>query len=114
MSLREDIIKIVDIPEKTVKVKEWGGKIITIRGLTAGERLLAGQQVVDKDDPLEYALRLVVLAVRNPKTGEREFTEGDIPLLRDRSAKVIDMIRDVVLDLSSGGAADLEQAEKNS
>lgn len=112
MSLADDILKIVDVQEKTIKIDAWGGRKITIRGLTAAERLLVTQRAEGKDS-LEWPCQALVLAVRDPKTGERIFTEAHIPELRNRSAPVIDLIGNVILGLSSLTVKDREQAEKN-
>ena len=102
MTLDREAILATDIPNETVDVPEWGGKVI-IRGLSAIERDDYEQAMVETSpDGSVRAKRnlhnvragLVVRCIVNEQ-GEREFADSDAEALGQKDAAVIDRLWDV-------------------
>lgn len=115
-SLREQFLQAADLRRDTVDCPEWGG-VVTVRELTGPQR---DQHQINQfrfdsetgkpslSPKLDNAL-LVCWAVIDPDTGERIFSDDDLPELRKKSGRVLDRIGSKVLELTGMGGA-----EKNS
>lgn len=123
MLTRAAILAAVDTAAEDVSVPEWGG-VVRVRGLTAAERdqweaslnrveVRNGRTRVIPDRGTIRA-RLVSMAVIDPATGQRLFSEADVGALAKKSAAPVSRIYDVASRLSGITAADQEELEGNS
>lgn len=115
-SLREQFLQSGDLRRDTVDCPEWGG-VVTVRELTGPQR---DQHQINQfrfdaetgkpslSPKLDNAL-LACWAVIDPETGERIFSDDDLPELRKKSGRVLDRIGEKILGLSGMGGS-----EKNS
>lgn len=115
---KESILAAQDIATKDVEVPEWGGSV-RVRALTGTERDAFEQETVKrKGKDVETNLRnirarLVVLAVVDD-TGARMFGYKDIEALGNKSAKALDRLFSVAMELSGISDADVDELAKNS
>lgn len=102
MTLSRDEILATTLPQETVDVPEWGGKVI-LRGLTAAERDDYEQAMVETSPNGRVTAKrklqnvragLVVRCIVDEK-GEREFADSDAEALGQKDAAVIDRLWDV-------------------
>lgn len=102
MTLSKEDILATTLPQETVDVPEWGGKII-VRGLTAAERDDYEQAMVETSPNGKVQAKrklqnvragLVVRCIVDEK-GEREFADSDAAALGTKDAAVIDRLWDV-------------------
>lgn len=95
MSLRDQILKVQDHTSTKLEIPEW--KVtIEVRSMPASARLSMIDEGYDQDSGKVNITRLTVTCLLNcvfdPQTGERVFTEDDVPALLEKSADVIDRI----------------------
>lgn len=106
---KEAILKADDLPQKTVKVAEWGGSVI-VRSMTGTERdswemATYGSGKVNMENA---RARLVALTVINEK-GERLFSSEEAELLGQKSAKALAKVFEAAQKLNGLGAGDVEE-----
>ncbi len=107
MSLRDDILEATDIPTEMVNVQEWDCAV-EVRGMSLAEREAVGQIAVSEMEAREKGGRseksfnaaCAVASAFDPKTGERIFTEADIPALAQKSASAVMRVATVAQRLS--------------
>jgi hypothetical protein len=97
MSLRDAILSIQnDTPSEVVEVPEWGGIKILVKGFTLGAKDDFLASILDKktNEPNVKAFNVGILVgtAHDPETGEKLFTEEDVPVLKQKSAAAIDRL----------------------
>jgi len=118
MSLRDKILSIEnDTPSELVKVPEWGVEIL-VRGFSLGAKddFLASILDMKTNEPNLKAFNAGILigTAFDPETGERLFTENDIPVLKQKSAAAVARIVEVGQKLSGLDAEAVDIAAKKS
>ena len=113
MSIREQLLAL-KIPTATVKVAGIDG-LVSLRGLTAGERDQWEQYVYSERDVKKgvknIRASLVVRCIT--EAGVRLFTDAEMDQIRSMPASVIDKLYKHCQHLSGLGAKDAEELEKN-
>ena len=118
MSLRDKILAIQnDTPSELVKVPEWGVEIL-VRGFSLGAKddFLASILDIKTNEPNLKAFNAGILVgtAFDPESGERLFTEDDIPVLKQKSAAAVARIVEVGQKLSGLDAEAVDIAAKKS
>ena len=118
MSLRDKILSIEnDTPSEIVDVPEWGVKVL-VKGFTLGAKDDFLASVINPStkeaDIKAFSSNLLVGTAYDPETFERLFTEADIPVLKQKSAVVIQRLVDVGTRLSGLTEEAVEVAAKKS
>ena len=105
---REGVQQVRDLVEEDVEVKEWGGKV-RLRSLTreAYERVRGQSLDGSEVDPDRFELLLFIHGVIEP-----QFTESDIPWLREKNASVITRITTKLMGTSVPTTKAVEVADK--
>lgn len=115
---KQAILAAKDIETRDVEVPEWGGRV-RVKALTGSERDRFEQETVArKGKNVETNLqniraRLVVLAAVDEE-GNRLFGFHDIEALGKKSAKPLDRLFTVAMELSGIRDEDVEELAKNS
>ena len=78
------------VPEWDVEVELRSVSVDDVRALSDGS----------DSDRFRDAVRLVVLAVYDPETGEPAFTNDDIPMLSGKSAGPVTRLAEAILEVS--------------
>lgn len=128
--MRKFILGYKDLPTQEVKVPEWGGIVIYIRSMTAGERDLfetsqmASVEIKEGEDKGKIQkvlslenLRAAILArtiCSDPEGKIRIFSEDDITALGCKSAAALDRCVMVSHKLNGMSREDEENLIKNS
>lgn len=105
MSLRDKILAIQnDTPSEIVEIPEWGGLKVLVKGFTLGAKDDFLASILDKatNEPNLKAFNVGILVgtAHDPESGERLFSEEDIPVLKQKSAAAIDRLIQVGQRLS--------------
>lgn len=114
MSIREQLLAL-KIPTATVKVAGIEG-LVSLRGLTAGERDSWEQYVYSERDIKKGVKNIrasLVVRCLTDETGVRLFTDAEIAEVGAMPASVIDKLYEHCQRLSGLGAKDAEELEKN-
>lgn len=102
MGLRDQIRDAKDIESRIVEVPEWGVKVElrtpTVR--TRGEMISEFMKDDGKIDYVRMYPSLVVATAYDPDTGERLFSLDDIEWLEEKSAKALEHLGEVAVELS--------------
>ena len=103
-----DILSCNDLKTGEVEVKEWGCTL-HIRELGLDEGLKLFSMVKDEDESLsgEDVARVISWGVIDPDTGERLFSDDDVPSLAKKGRRPLMRLYSAITDLSG------EDAEKN-
>jgi len=114
MSIREQLLAL-KIPTATVKVAGIDG-LVSLRGLTAGERDSWEQYVYSERDIKKGVKNIrasLVVRCITDEAGVRLFTDSEIAEVGAMPASVIDKLYEHCQRLSGLGAKDAEDLEKN-
>lgn len=114
MSIREQLLAL-KIPTATVKVAGIDG-LISLRGLTAGERDSWEQYVYSERDIKKGVKNIrasLVVRCLTDEAGVRLFTDSEIAEVGAMPASVIDKLYEHCQRLSGLGAKDADELEKN-
>jgi len=114
MSIREQLLAL-KIPTATVKVAGIDG-LVSLRGLTAGERDSWEQYVYSERDIKKGVKNIrasLVVRCITDEAGVRLFTDSEIAEVGAMPASVIDKLYEHCQRLSGLGAKDAEELEKN-
>jgi hypothetical protein len=114
MSIREQLLAL-KIPTATVKVAGIDG-LVSLRGLTAGERDSWEQYVYSERDIKKGVKNIrasLVVRCLTDEAGVRLFTDSEIAEVGAMPASVIDKLYEHCQRLSGLGAKDAEELEKN-
>ena len=104
MGLSQDIFDTDDLLTREVEVPQWN-KTVTIRELGLQESMLAfGSVKADEDgnvtlDYLDIA-QIVAFGVIDPETGDRAFTDEDVPKLARKNHKALMLLYTSIAALS--------------
>lgn len=117
MGLRDQILNADDLKHEDVEVPEWG-VTVRVRALTSGERdRWESITYLDKKGgvavPEDIRAKLVSFSCVDPETGERLFTEEDIPALTKKSGVAMNRLWPVASRLSRILSSDLDELVKN-
>jgi hypothetical protein len=117
----DEILAFDDVQMEDVVVPMWGGKAVTMRGLTARERddyeasliqtTPSGQQRMRLSGARE---RLVAKCAIDRATGERLFTDEQAALIGQKSGRAIEILFDAARKLSGLTKEDVETLVGNS
>lgn len=115
---RDKILKADDIEVRELEVPEWGGSVY-VRGMTGRERdqFEAGivkQKGRNTEINMKNARAKLVALCTVDEGGKRIFSDDDIPLLANKSAKALDRIFAMAMELSGISKDDMEELTKNS
>lgn len=114
---RDAILAISDNQTREIEVPEWGAWV-RVRGLTAAERDQFEGEIVQRNgrdvrtNTKNIRARLVVLSVINDD-GSRMFGFPDIEALGEKSAKALDRIFTVAMELSGLRDEDVQELAEN-
>lgn len=114
MGLREDILQYEDHGRRCVDVPEWGTQVY-VRTITALERDVYDQSLLKREGGVNLEgvrARLVALCAVD-KDGEQLFRQDDWRWLNGKSARAVDRIFTVALEVNGMREEDVAQAEKN-
>jgi len=119
MALRDQILAIQnDTPSEIVEIPEWGNIKILVKGFTLGAKDDFLASILDRqtNEPNVKAFNAGILVgtAYDPESGERLFTEADIPTLKQKSAAAIDRLIQVGQRLSGLGEEAVDIAAKKS
>jgi hypothetical protein len=118
MSVRDKILNAAnDTPSEIVDVPEWGVKVL-VKGFSLGAKDDFLSTVIDantsKADLKAFSSGILVGTAHDPETGERLFSEADIPVLKQKSAVAVQRLVDVGTRLSGLSDEAVEIAAKKS
>ncbi len=114
MSIREQLLAL-KIPTATVKVAGIDG-LVSLRGLTAGERDQWEQYVYSERDIKKGVKNIrasLVVRCLTTEVGVRLFTDAEVAEVGAMPASVIDKLYEHCQRLSGLGAKDAEELEGN-
>ncbi len=114
---REAILKANDIEKREVYVPEWGGSVY-VRGMTGRERdqfeaNIIRQRGRNTEINMKNARAKLVVMCTVDQEGNRLFTDADVALLANKSAKALDRIFVVAQELSGITREDMEELTEN-
>lgn len=113
MGLRDDLLAIDDLRTKEVSVPVWKRKV-HIRELGLLESLeVFSPDRIGKDGKIHLEAtdmaRVAAMGIFDPETGERVFSDDDIPALARKNQKALMFLYNQITALSGS----IEDAEKN-
>jgi hypothetical protein len=119
MSLRDKILAIQnDTPSEIVEIPEWGGIKVLVKGFTLGAKDDFLASILDKqtNEPNVKAFNVGILVgtAHDPESGEKLFSEEDVPILKQKSAAAIDRLIQVGQRLSGLTEEAVDVAAKKS
>lgn len=114
---REAILKANDIEKREVYIPEWGGSVY-VRGMTGRERdqfeaNIIRQRGRNTEINMKNARAKLVVMCTVDQEGNRLFTDADVALLSEKSAKALDRIFVVAQELSGITREDMEELTEN-
>lgn len=118
MSVRDKILAIQnDTPSELVKIEEWDVEVL-VRGFTLGAKDDFLAAIIDPEtrqaDLRAFTSGVLVGTAFDPESGAKLFTEADIPVLKQKSAAIIQRLVDVGTRLSGLSDEAVEIAAKKS
>lgn len=118
MSVRDKILAIQDdTPSEVVEVPEWGVKVL-VRGFSLGAKDDFLASILDaetkKTNLKAFNVGVLIGTAYDPETGAKLFSEADIPLLKEKSAAIVQRLVDVGNRLSGLTDEAVEVAAKKS
>jgi hypothetical protein len=118
MSVRDKILAVQnDTPSELVKIKEWDVEVM-VRGFTLGAKDNFLAAIINPEtkqaDLRAFNVGILVGTAFDPESGEKLFTESDIPILKEKSAAVVQRLVDVGTRLSGLSDEAVELAAKKS
>lgn len=119
MSLRDKILSIQnDTPTEIVEIPEWNGVKVLVKGFTLGAKDDFLASILDKqtNEPNVKAFNVGILVgtAYDPESGEKLFSEEDVPVLKQKSAAAIDRLIQVGQRLSGLTEEAVDVAAKKS
>lgn len=118
MSIRDKILAVKDdTPSEIVDVPEWGVKVL-VRGFSLGAKDDFLASILDTETKQTnikaFNVGVLVGTAYDPTTGEKLFSEADIPVLKEKSAAIIQRLVDSGTRLSGLTDDAVEIAAKKS
>jgi len=104
MGLSQDILGFNDLRTKEVKVPQWK-RTVTVQELGLEDSLMTfGAIKPNKDGQVTLThidiAQIVARGVIDPETGERVFSEEDVPVLAKKSHKALMLVYNAITTLS--------------
>lgn len=104
MSIRDKILAVSDdTPSEVVEIPEWGVSVL-VKGFSLGAKddflTAVYNPETKKSDIRAFNSGVLIGTAYDPDTGEKLFTEDDIPVLKQKSASAVQKIVDVGARLS--------------
>ena len=104
MELSQDILDFNDLRTKEVEVKQWK-RTVTIQELGLQESMLAYGSIKPDDDgkvTLDHMdiAQIVAFGVIDPKTGDRVFSDDDVPKLARKNKAALMLLYTSITELS--------------
>jgi len=104
MGLSQDILGFNDLRTKEVKVPQWK-RTVTVQELGLEDSLITfGSIKPDKDGRVTLThtdiAQIVARGVIDPETGERVFTEKEVPALAKKNHKALMLLYTAITSLS--------------
>lgn len=118
MSLRDKILAVQDdTPSEIVDIPEWDVKVL-VRGFSLGAKDDFLASVLDpetrKPNLKAFNVGVLIGTAYDPETGAKLFSESDIPVLKQKSAAIVQRLVDVGSRLSGLADEAVEAAAKKS
>ena len=115
MDLKEKIKNCEDVKSETFHVVEWGEDVL-LKSFTAWVRTVIldkSRMPNDELDNVKLNELLVINSVYDPETGEKLFTEDDLPWIRNKSGQALDSIVGRLMQINKLASGDVEEEAKN-
>jgi hypothetical protein len=106
MLTKDQILSSDDLPRELVKVPEWGGEVY-VRTMSGADRD-AFEADFQRDRSKDIRAKLAVRVVCD-RSGQRLFTDADIPALSNKSAAALDRIFAAAIKLNKISKDDVEE-----
>lgn len=118
MSIRDKILAVQDdTPSEIIDVPEWNVKVL-VRGFSLGAKDDFLASVLDpetrKPNLKAFNVGVLIGTAYDPETGAKLFTESDIPVLKQKSAAIVQRLVDIGSRLSGLADEAVEAAAKKS
>lgn len=118
MSIRDKILAVQDdTPSEIIDVPEWNVKVL-VRGFSLGAKDDFLATVLDpetrKPNLKAFNVGVLIGTAYDPETGAKLFTESDVPVLKQKSAAIVQRLVDVGSRLSGLADEAVEAAAKKS
>jgi hypothetical protein len=118
MSIRDKILAVTnDTPSEKLHIEEWGVDVL-VKGFSLGAKddflTSVYNPETKKSDIKAFTVGMLIGTAYDPETGEKLFTEADIPVLKQKSAAAVQRIVDVGTRLSGLTDDAIEVAGKKS
>ena len=118
MSVRDKILAIQDdTPSELVDVPEWGVKVL-VRGFSLGAKDDFLSSILDpetkKTNLKAFNVGILIGTAYDPESGAKLFSEADIPILKQKSAAIVQRLVDAGSRLSGLTDEAVEVAAKKS
>lgn len=118
MSIRDKILAVTnDTPSEQIHIEEWGVDVL-VRGFSLGAKddflTSVYNPETKKSDIKAFTVGVLIGTAYDPESGEKLFTESDIPVLKQKSAAAVQRIVDVGSRLSGLTDDAIEVAGKKS
>jgi hypothetical protein len=118
MSIRDKILAVTnDTPSELIHISEWGVDVL-VRGFSLGAKddflTSVYNPETKKSDIKAFTVGVLIGTAYDPESGEKLFTEADIPILKQKSAAAVQRIVDVGSKLSGLTDDAIEVAGKKS
>lgn len=122
MSLKEQILKVEDLPREEVHVDEWDLDV-WVRSMTAAERDDYEQSLLESSGTgrnlklipnLQNAKAKLVARTLVEENGDRVFTDSEAGQLGGKAASAINKLYEIARRLSGISDTDVEEMVKNS
>ena len=118
MSIRDKILAVTnDTPSEVIHIEAWGVDVL-VRGFSLGAKddflTSVYNPETKKSDIKAFTVGVLIGTAYDPESGEKLFTESDIPVLKQKSAAAVQQIVDVGSRLSGLTDDAIEVAGKKS
>ena len=117
MVLRDDILALDDMETREVVVKQWGGKKVLVKSLTAAQRYGLIERCMDKRgtkiDGKKLYIHTFIECACDPETGKQIFTADDFDKIAAKNSGAIEVVVQAANELNGIGEAEIVELEKN-
>ena len=118
MSIRDKILAVTnDTPSELVHIEEWGVDVL-VRGFSLGAKddflTTVYNAETKKSDIKAFTVGVLIGTAYDPESGDKLFSESDVPILKQKSAAAIQKIVDIGTKLSGLTEDAIEVAGKKS
>jgi hypothetical protein len=117
MSLHDDILALDDMEKREITIKQWGGRKIIVKSLTATQRFALIERCMNakanKIDGKKLYIHTFIECACDPDTGKQIFTADDYEKLASKHSGAIEAVVQVANELNGIGEAEISEMEKN-